>query len=80
MSIARWVLAVGLVAVAAPASAEMSSSQTKSGMLPERSSAQKPSAATASSGATQLDFGYFSSMTLTSKAWEALKAGDYAAV
>ena len=80
MSIARWVLAVGLVASAAPACAEMGS-QAKSGMLPEKSSAESSRAATAASpGSTEFDFGDFSSMTLTSKAWDALNAGDFAAV
>ena len=78
MVIARWMLAVGLVAAAVPAWAEMS--QTKSGMLPEKSSASKSSpSAAVSSGQTELDFGDFSSMTLTSKAWDTLNAGNYAA-
>ena len=64
---AAWWLAAGCVATAEP----MAASPAKN---PDLSSASGPAAA------VEYDFGDFTSQTLTTKAWNALGSGDYAAV
>ena len=69
----RWVV-VALLATCALAAAqqEMGSSRAQGGMATK--------SAPAAQAAQEIDFGDFSSQTLTTKAWQALDAKDYAAV
>jgi len=77
MNSGRWVVAVALLGFCQTAAAqpqEMGSSRAQPGMTAKTSA--NPSRASAS---TDYDFGDFTSQTLTTKAWQALDAADYAA-
>ena len=78
MTTARWILVASLISVTPFAWAEAPPSQQSTAQAPKQP-AGSPSAS-AKTGATEYDFGDFSSETLTGKAWKALEEGDYAAV
>ena len=77
MKIVRWMIAASVAAASAVTWAEVGTSQTQTGMVKEGTAAKSTGA---SSTSTEYDFGDFSSQTLTTNAWKALEAGEYAAV
>ena len=75
MNTVRWLVIAGLLGGGATVWAQ----EVKTGQAPGRMVEKGPMVAAPSGGAGEVDFGDFTSQTLTTKAWQALENNDYAA-
>ena len=82
MTRVKWAIGIsvigGLVAAGRAGAESTTTSQTTTPAAATNSS--KPAASAAAPASQEIDYGNFTSETLTTKAWEALNRGDYAAV
>jgi len=77
MRITRWIMMIGVAGI--PIMGWADPGLTASGAQPAPKAEKSSAGSTAPETAGEYDFGDFTSETLTTKAWKAFEAGDYAA-